>query len=117
MLTAKTGRPRESIVGSGQFGTPRERMQCAKLRSWFNTFRTRAWGQSSVFMHCSTEPTLIVPRWFGAAEVVESAAFLELSEGGYGRLASHAAVSSARGAVGWIAAARTLGLLPGNPGW
>src|SRR5205823_3410585 len=107
MLTAKTGRPRESIVGSGQFGTPRERMQCAKLRSWFNTCRTRAWGQSSVFMHCSTEPTLIVPR-FGAAEVVESPAFLELSDAGDGRLPPHAAVSSAKAAVARIAAARTL---------
>src|ERR1700751_123399 len=45
MLTANTGRPRESIVGSGQLGTPRERMQWAKLRSWFDTCRTSGWGQ------------------------------------------------------------------------
>src|SRR6476646_12023041 len=108
MLTANTGRPRESIVGSGQLGTPRERMQCAKLRSWFNTCRTRAWGQSSVFMHCSTEPTLIVPRWTGDVEVVELAAFLELSKAGDDRLPSHAAVSSASAAVARIAAARTM---------
>jgi hypothetical protein len=102
------GRPCESIVGSGQFGTPRERMQCAKLRSWFNTWRTKAWGQSSVFMHCSTEPTLIVPRWFGAAEVVEPLAFLELSNSGDGRVLPHAVVSSAKAAVARIAAARTM---------
>src|SRR6476646_11491891 len=104
MLTANTGRPRESIVGSGQLGTPRERMQCAKLRSWFNTCRTRAWGQSSVFMHCSTEPTLIVPRWFAVGEVVESPAFLEPSEAGDDRLPPHAAVSNDRAAVARIAA-------------
>jgi hypothetical protein len=108
MLTAKTGRPRESIVGSGQFGTPRERMQRAKLRSWFNTCRTRVWGQASVFMHCSTEPTLIVPRWFGATEVVEPRAFLELSKAADGRLPPQAAVSSAKAAVRRIAAARTM---------
>jgi hypothetical protein len=59
-------------------------------------------------MHCSTEPTLIVPRWFGAAEVVEPPAFLELSEAGEGRLPPHAAVSSGKAAVARIAAARTL---------
>jgi hypothetical protein len=108
MLTANIGRPRESIVGSGHFGTARERMQCAKRRSWFNTCRTRAWGQSSVFMHCSTEPTLIVPRWFGAAEVVEPPAFLELSEAGDDRLPPQAVMSKARAAVAKIAAARTM---------
>jgi hypothetical protein len=59
-------------------------------------------------MHCSTEPTLIVPRWFGAAELVEPRAFLEPSEAGGGRLAPHAAVSSATAAVARIAAARTM---------
>ena len=108
LLTANTGRPRESIVGSGQFGTPRERMQRAKLRSWFNTCRTRVWGQASVFMHCSTEPTLIVPRCFGATEVVEPPAFLELSEAGDDRLRPHAAISSAKATVARIAAARTI---------
>jgi hypothetical protein len=108
MLTANTGRPRESIVGSGQFGTPRERMQCAKLRSWFNTCRTRESEQSSVFMHRSTAPTLIVPRWFGAAEVVEPPAFLEVLEARDDRLLPHAAVSSATAAVARIAAARTI---------
>jgi hypothetical protein len=109
MLTAKTGRPRESIVGSGQFGTPRERMQCTKLRSWFNTCRTRVWGQASVFMHCSTEPTLIVPRCFGATEVVEPRAFLELSKAADGRLPPQAAVNRAKAAAARrIAAARTM---------
>jgi hypothetical protein len=59
-------------------------------------------------MHCSTEPTLIVPRWFGAAEVVEPPAFLELSETGDDRLPPHPAVSSAKAAVAMIAAARTM---------
>jgi hypothetical protein len=58
-------------------------------------------------MHCSTEPTLIVPRWFGAAEVVEPPPFLELSEAGDDRLPPHA-VSSAKAAVARIAAARTM---------
>jgi hypothetical protein len=108
MLTANMGRPRESIVGSGQFGNPRERMQCAKLRSWFNICRTRVRGQSSVFMHCSTEPTLTVPRWSGAAEVVETPAFLELSKAADGRLPPHAAISSAKAAVARIATTRTM---------
>src|SRR6478752_5358579 len=108
MLTANTGRPRESIVGSGQFGTPRERMQPAKLRSWVITCRTRVRGQSLVFMHCSTKPTLIVPRWSGAAEGAEPPVFLELSKAGDGRLPPHAAISSAKAAVARIAATRTM---------
>jgi hypothetical protein len=59
-------------------------------------------------MHCSTEPTLIVPRWFGATEVVEPRAFLELSKAADGRLPPQAAVSSAKAAVRRIAAARTM---------
>jgi hypothetical protein len=59
-------------------------------------------------MHCSTEPTLIVPRWFGAAEVVEPPASLELSKAGDERLPPHAAVSSVRAAVARTAAARTM---------
>jgi hypothetical protein len=41
-------------------------------------------------------------------EVVELAAFLELSKAGEDRLPSHAAVSSASAAVARIAAARTM---------
>jgi hypothetical protein len=59
-------------------------------------------------MHCSTEPTLIDPRWFGATEVVEPPAFLELSKAGDGRLPPHAVVSNAKAAVARIAAARTM---------
>jgi hypothetical protein len=59
-------------------------------------------------MHCSTEPTLIVPRWLGAAEVVELGAFLELSKAADDPLPLHAAVSSARAAVAKMAAARTM---------
>jgi hypothetical protein len=59
-------------------------------------------------MHCSTELTLIVPRWFGAMEVVEPPAFLELSEAGDDRLPPHAAIRSAKAAVARIAAARTM---------
>jgi hypothetical protein len=108
MLTANTGRPRESTVGAGQFGTPRERMQRAKPRSWFNTCLTRARGQSSVFMHRSTEATLIAPRWSGAAGVDAADRDLELSEAGDGRLPPHAEVSSTKAAVARIAAARTM---------
>src|SRR5436305_8432389 len=107
MLTANTGRPRESIVGAGQVGTPRERMQCAKLRSWFDTCRTRVGGQASVFMHRSTEPTLIVPPWLGAAEVVEPPSCLEPSAPEDDRLPPHPAVSSAKTAAATIAAPRT----------
>jgi hypothetical protein len=59
-------------------------------------------------MHCSTEPTLIVPRWLGAVEVVEPPALVELSETGNDRLSPHAAVSSANATVATIAAARTM---------
>jgi hypothetical protein len=59
-------------------------------------------------MHCSTEPTLIVPRWFGAAEVVEPPALLELSKAEDEWLPPHAAVSSAKAAVARIAAARPM---------
>jgi len=59
-------------------------------------------------MHCSTEPTLIVPRWFEATEVVEAPAFLELSKAGDGRLPPHAAISSAKAAVARIATTRTM---------
>jgi hypothetical protein len=59
-------------------------------------------------MHCSTEPTLIVPRWFGAEKVVEPPAFLELSKAGDGRLPPHAAVSRAKAAVARITAVRTM---------
>jgi hypothetical protein len=59
-------------------------------------------------MHCSTERTLIVPRWFAAAELVEPPAFLELSKAGDDRLPPQAVISSAKAAVARIAAARTM---------
>jgi hypothetical protein len=60
-------------------------------------------------MHCSTEPTLIVPRCFGATEVVEPRAFLELSKAADGRLPPQAAVNRAKAAAARrIAAARTM---------
>jgi len=59
-------------------------------------------------MHCSTEPTLIGPRWFGAAEIVEPPALLELSKAEDDGLPPQAAVSSAKAAVARIAAARTM---------
>jgi hypothetical protein len=59
-------------------------------------------------MHCSTEPTLTVPRWFAAAEVVEPPAFLEVSNSGDGGLPPHAAASSAKADVARIAAARSM---------
>ncbi|HEY2740699.1 MAG TPA: hypothetical protein VGI69_00795 [Gaiellaceae bacterium] len=59
-------------------------------------------------MHCSTEPTLIVPRWFAAAGIVELRAVLELSKAVDDRLPAQAAVSNAKAAVARIAAARTM---------
>jgi hypothetical protein len=59
MLIANTGRPCESIVGSGQFGTLRERMHRAKRRSSLSTCSTRAWGQLSAIMHFEIDPALM----------------------------------------------------------
>jgi hypothetical protein len=50
-----------------------------------------------------TEPTPIFPRSFGATEVVEPRAFLELSKAADGRLPPQAAVSKANAAVARIA--------------
>src|SRR5205807_406282 len=66
MLIAKTGRPWESMVGSGQFGTPCERMHRAKFRSSFSTCCTRAGEQSLAIMHSEIESELIAPPWFGS---------------------------------------------------
>ena len=64
MLIANTGRPWESMLGVGQFGTPCERMHWAKFRSSFSTCCTRARGQSPAIMHCWTESALIAPPLF-----------------------------------------------------
>jgi hypothetical protein len=41
------------MVGSGQFGTPWERMHRANVSIFVIACRTKAWGQSLVATHCS----------------------------------------------------------------
>jgi hypothetical protein len=41
------------MVGSGQFGTPWERMHRANASIFVIACRTKAWGQSPVATHCS----------------------------------------------------------------
>jgi hypothetical protein len=51
-LRLKKGRPWESMVGSGQFGTPWERMHWANLSPALSICCTKARGQSPVVTHC-----------------------------------------------------------------
>ena len=46
-LMLKRGRPWESMVGSGQFGTPWERMHRANFSPALTACCTKDWGQTS----------------------------------------------------------------------
>src|SRR5580704_3932641 len=58
---SKSGRPSESMVGSGQFGTPWERMHRAYVRKAVIAACTNACGQSPVSSHCPIESFVSTP--------------------------------------------------------
>jgi hypothetical protein len=59
-VTWKDGRPMESMVGSGQLGTPRLRMHWANFLPSVSARCTTAGGQSPVSRHCTKEAANVV---------------------------------------------------------
>ena len=59
-VALKAGRPMESIVGSGQFGTPWLRMHWANFLPSVSACCTTACGQSPVSRHCVSEAVNVV---------------------------------------------------------